>query len=225
MNNAISTSSALEGVDKQQLSARIIKNSAQLLEDYVLWHKCGWSDDEFGQLIGISAKTVKNRYLADARKQGLIEASKMSRPNCARNRAQIVENSTPPSESQSSTAVDADILPPLLEYNDSSSTESGTVSVLPNDREPDFPDLESQRDYEFALDLIQQLKDVMSKHRHGYDRWAEFYWLSLKQEISVAHSFAANKSSRADASIRRNCDEAVKWAVDAIRQADEQMGS
>ena len=121
------------------------------------------------------------------------------------------------------TAVDSDILPPL--HNDPSPSESGTVSVLPNDREPDFPDLESQRDYEFAIDLIEQLKAVMSKNRHGYERWHEFYWLSLKQEISVAHSFAANKSSRADASIRRNCDEAVQWAVDAIRQADEQMGS
>lgn len=97
IDDAPTTSSALEGVDKAALATRIIKNSTQLLEDYVLWHECGWSDEEFGGLLGISAKTVKNRYLADARKQGLIEPSKMARPNCARNRAQTVENSTPTS--------------------------------------------------------------------------------------------------------------------------------
>ena len=177
-------------------------------------------------------RTFENRT-AKLKQAGLIpERTVSDKPSATRMRkmraSQTPESGkcdTPPSESQSSTAVDSDILPPLLEHNDPSPSESGTVSVLPNDREPDFPDLESQRDYEFAIDLIEQLKAVMSKNRHGYERWHEFYWLSLKQEISVAHSFAANKSSRADASIRRNCDEAVQWAVDAIRQADEQMGS
>lgn len=83
--------------DKHVLSERIVKNGTQLLQDYVLWRKCGWSDEEFGQLLGISAKTVKNRYLADARKQGLIEEHHNSRSQQnserARNRARIVENS------------------------------------------------------------------------------------------------------------------------------------
>lgn len=99
--NAVTTSSALKGVNKTELSIRIVKNSEQLIEDYVLWNKSGWSDEEFGQLLGISAKTVKNRYLADARKQGLIDAATtgqaMHKPKVARNRATPVENSTPTS--------------------------------------------------------------------------------------------------------------------------------
>ena len=178
-------------------------------------------------------RTFENRT-AKLKQAGLIpERTVSDKPDAVRQRKhrasvtnpRIGEMSQPPSESQSSTAVDSDILPPLLEHNDPSPSESGTVSVLPSDREPDFPDLESQRDYEFAIDLIEQLKAVMSKNRHGYERWHEFYWLSLKQEISVAHSFAANKSSRADASIRRNCEEVVQWASDAIRGSDKRMGS
>ena len=99
MTNAISKTTAHD-VDKQQLVNRIIKNSTQLLEDYVLWNKCGWSDQEFGDLLGISAKTVKNRYLADARKQGLIEAGKCGKAapayqKDARFRESSVDNSTP----------------------------------------------------------------------------------------------------------------------------------
>ena len=104
MNELNKTASDWRTTDKHELSERIIKNSAQLLEDYVLWRKCGWSDEEFGNLIGVSAKTVRNRYLADARRQGLIEAGtrgtavtplQNSRKPNAHNRALPVENSNP----------------------------------------------------------------------------------------------------------------------------------
>ena len=168
----------------------------------------------------IQAERIPERTVSDT-----YDATRMRKKRATEQNPDPGKCSQPPSESQSSSAVDADILPPLLEYNDPSPTESGTVSVLPSDREPDFPDLESQRDYEFALDLIQQLKDVMRKNRDKYDRWDEFYWLSLKHEISVAHGFAANKSSRIERIAERRGQEAVQRAVDAITQAHEQMGS
>jgi hypothetical protein len=98
MLNAIDTSSALEGVNDSELVVLIVKNGEQMLEYYVEWRKRGKSDNEFGELLGISAKTVKNRYLATARKQGLIEASKHSNDaaqRTAQNRALPKENSSP----------------------------------------------------------------------------------------------------------------------------------
>ena len=96
MKNTIET---VSNISKTELSARIVKSSNQLFDDYVLWHKCGWSDAEFAELLGVSAKTVQNRFKAEARKQGLIEASKFANKQetldarGSRNREPSVENS------------------------------------------------------------------------------------------------------------------------------------
>lgn len=173
MLNEITTSSALEGVDKTELSIRIVKNSEQLIEDYVLWHECGWSDEEFGSLLGISAKTVKNRYLADARKQGLIEPSKMARPNCARNRAQTVENSTPTYVTPLTTEIHSP------NYDLRTEPVLGTLTLVEDEdefRNPRCDDADAERDYDECLahvDAILALTKKYFKSGWSYGKWNE----------------------------------------------------
>ena len=69
MENTIET---VPSISKAELSARIVKDSNQLFDDYVLWHKSGWSDAEFAELVELSAATIRRHYKAPARKQGLI---------------------------------------------------------------------------------------------------------------------------------------------------------
>lgn len=175
MLNEIATSSALEGVDKTELSIRIVKNSEQLIEDYVLWHKCGWSDEEFGSLLGISAKTVKNRYLADARKQGLIEAGKRGQasPVYARDRAKPVENSTPTYVTPVTTETHSP------NYDLRTEPVLGTLTLVADEdefRNPRCDDADAERDYDECLahiDAILALTHKYFKSGWSYGKWNE----------------------------------------------------
>ncbi len=155
-------------VDKTELSIRIVKNGSQLLEDYVLWNKCGWSDEEFGQLLGISQKTVKNRYLADARKQGLIESSKMARPNCARNRAQIVENSTP-TPNPPTPVYEAEIViddPIVLSHAEPVSFSESRAQPYRNPAaaQRELTDQVGSEDYVRVIRLFDDINNILQQH-------------------------------------------------------------
>ena len=175
MLNEITTSSALEGVDKTELSIRIVKSSEQLIEDYVLWHKCGWSDEEFGSLLGISAKTVKNRYLADARKQGLIEPvpKRGMHAISARDRAKPVENSTPTYV----TPLTTETLSPI--YDLRTEPVLGTLTLVTDEdefRNPRCDDADAERDYDECLahvDAILALTKKYFKSGWSYGKWNE----------------------------------------------------
>jgi hypothetical protein len=81
---------------KTELSTRIVTSATDLLNAYVEWKRNEWSDEEFGALLGITAKTVRNRYLSDARSQGLLPQHYNSRAKQnaqrARNRARSEES-------------------------------------------------------------------------------------------------------------------------------------
>lgn len=193
MLNEITTSSALEGVDKTELSIRIVKNSEQLIEDYVLWHKCGWSDEEFGSLLGISAKTVKNRYLADARKQGLIEAGKRGQasPVYARDRAKPVENSTPTPV----TPVTTEILSPIYDLRAEPEPVLASVTVV---------DDTAERDYEQALEHIDAIIALTKKYFHT--GWDSRKWYELAGECRTIEACCTNHcGSNFGAGSQRSC--------------------
>ncbi len=157
-------------IDKQELSTRITKHSTELLEDYVLWHQMGWTDHDFGELLGLSAKTVKNRYLADARKQGLIKASKMARPNCARNRAQTVENSDQDIERAIVTVhdnqSDQNVMQQPFASTEPTQTPAAVTPAEPKKKRPKAPDKLQMRAAQQRhikgrlLPLVQQLVDL-----------------------------------------------------------------
>ncbi len=200
MLNEITTSSALEGVDKTELSIRIVKNSEQLIEDYVLWHKCGWSDEEFGSLLGISAKTVKNRYLADARKQGLIEAGtrgtavtplKNSRKPNAQDRALPVENSTPIPV----TPVTTETYSPIYDLRTEPEPVLASVTVV---------DDTAERDYEQALEHIDAIIALTKKYFHT--GWDNRKWYELAGECRTIEACCTNHcGSNFGAGSQRSC--------------------
>lgn len=178
--NDITTPSS---VDKITLATRIVKNSTQLLEDYVLWHECGWSDDEFGALLGISAKTVRNRFLADARKQGLIAEhyNNRSQQNSerARNRARPVENVQPIPVASVTTD-----LPPFTHHvRHTSEPEPVLVSAT-------VVESDAERDYERALECIDELF-VLTK-RYFHKGWDKRKWFELAGECRTIEACCNN---------------------------------
>jgi len=185
--NDITTPSS---VDKITLATRIVKNSTQLLEDYVLWHECGWSDDEFGALLGISAKTVRNRFLADARSQGLLPAAqnnahkrrtrdtKRFQPT-ARLRARPVENVQPIPVASVTTD-----LPPFTHHvRHTSEPEPVLVSAT-------VVESDAERDYERALECIDELF-VLTK-RYFHKGWDKRKWFELAGECRTIEACCNN---------------------------------
>ena len=166
-------------IDKRELSIRIVKNSEQLIDDYVLWHQSGWTDEEFGQLLGISSKTVKNRYLADARKQGLIEQHHNSRSKQnterAQNRARTVENSD-----QEIEQVDVEVHEPAVAaaavqrpFAPVETPAPVSVSAVKRPSKPkDLQMLDSQQRKinERLLPIAKQLMDLLGQVKEEKDR-------------------------------------------------------
>ena len=177
MTDALTQTTATN-VDKAQLSQRIIKNGTQLLEDYVLWHQCGWSDAEFGELLGISAKTVKNRYLADARKQGLIEEHYNSRTEQnserARNRARPVENSTP-IQPTTTTTNDLPHHPASTPQQQCVQADDWGAATVVTAEVVTMPD--GEQDYQRAIQLFDEI--IALSKRNFANGWTELQWNEL----------------------------------------------